>query len=334
METNLLEKEICLLYDIGKRPRIANQIKEGYLSQNYILKSDNNRFFLKQYANYTEQQIDEIHHVKKYFAEEGIPIILPIETVSGKTYFTLEDKVYALFPFIHAKTVDRRSLTKKSLQSLAHMLARMHLLSKDGYPEIINQYQKFWDSEDFHVTSDTILSKLEHIEQKNDFDRLAIKTLNLKIRLVKNNKVTPEDLSIQNNHLVHGDYHEKNVFFDDSQNVEYVFDLEKAAVGLRLFEVIRSMDLICLNGDFSEENIRKAQIYLKDYNDKYSISRDELHKGINFYYIKKAHSLWVEKEHYINDNMRVDCFLEKEYSMLRYYSKHWIELAIKLSEVL
>lgn len=334
MESNLLEKEICLLYDIGKNLKIVSQVKEGYLSQNYILNSDNNHFFLKQYANYTEQQIDEIHHVKKYFADSGIPIILPIETVSGKTYFTLKDKFYALFPFINKKTVDRKDLSKKSLQSLAHMLAKMHLLSKDGYPNIINQYQKFWDSKDFLVTSEIILDKLKHIEPKNDFDRLALKTLKLKMNIVKNNKVTPEDLNIQNNHLVHGDYHEKNVFFDDNGDVEYVFDLEKAGVGIKLFEIIRSMDLICLNGEFSKENIEKAQIYLKSYNDKYPMSRDELHRGINFYYIKKAHSLWVEKEHYINDNMRVDCFLEKEYSMLKYYSKHWMGLATQLSEVL
>lgn len=334
MEFNLLERELSHLYGIGKNPKIINPVKEGYLSQNYILESGNNRFFLKQYANYTEQQIKEIHQVKRYFADSGIPIILPIVSISGKTYFTLEDKFYALFPFINRKTVNRKELSSKSLKSLAQMLAKIHLLSKDDYPKIINQYQKSWNSEDFFVTSKIILNKLEHKDSKNDFDYLALKTLNLKVEIVKNNRITPEDLDIQNKCLVHGDYHEKNVFLDDYGNVEYVFDLEKACIGIKLFEIIRSMDLICLNGEFNKENIQKAQIYLKAYSDEYPISRDELHRGINFYYIKKSHSLWIEKEHYINENMRVDCFLEKEYSMLRYYSKHWKELAIKLSEVL
>jgi len=214
MRFNLLEKKIRLLYGIGKNLRIVSRVEEGYISQNYILEADSNRFFLKQYADYTEQQIKEIHDVKEYLSKSGIPVIIPIKTLSGDTYFSSKGKYYTLFPFIAGKTTDREKISRSSLKSLAQVLAQIHLLSKDSYPQIINQYQKFWDSNDFIASSKAILNQLEQIDQKTDFDLLATRTLKLKSLIVKGNSITPADLNIRNEFLVHGDYHEKNVFLN------------------------------------------------------------------------------------------------------------------------
>lgn len=75
-------------------------------------------------------------------------------------------------------------------------------------------------------------------------------------------------------------------------------------------------------------------MYLDSYNRLYPLTKEDLKDIVQFYYLRKAHSLWIEKEHYIKGSTRVDCFLESEFSMLEYYSNNWKEFVEELAIVL
>lgn len=151
------------------------------------------------------------------------------------------------------------------------------------------------------------------------------------MRLVAENNLRYEELNLQNEHIIHGDYHGQNIFYDENEEVKYVFDLEKTGVSPRALEIARSLDFMCFSNNYEKESFEDADAFLSSYNEIYPIDKRELSCGIKAFYIRKARSLWIEREHYINGNRRVDCFLKGELSMLKYYSQNLNEFINKLN---
>jgi Ser/Thr protein kinase RdoA (MazF antagonist) len=89
--------------EYGLSLNYVEKVTKGVLSENYILNDDTTKFFFKKYRYDDEERIREIHAAKKYFADNSIPVILPIETISGNTYFALDNFYYVLFPFVEGR---------------------------------------------------------------------------------------------------------------------------------------------------------------------------------------------------------------------------------------
>ena len=309
---------------------IANleEVKEGYLSQNYIVHTDKDKYFLKQYRDvYTEEEIKDVHKVGEIFYEHNIPIILPIKNSLNQTYFIFNNKKYSLFPFIEGIKADRENITLDAISSIAHTLAKIHLISINGSPIEISHKDSFINTENFFNGSAKIFNILNAIEDKTEFDKLALKTMELKRYLLKQNEELIKSFKEVKDDLLHGDYHDKNIFLDNNQGVKYVFDLEKTKLGDRLQELIRSMDYIFLNGNYSKEHIENAKRYVHTYYDIYPFDKEALINTLKGYWLKKATSLWIFNTHYIEKSNRIDCFLENELALLEYFPKNYMDLA-------
>ena len=144
--------------------------------------------------------------------------------------------------------------------------------------------------------------------------------------LVASNTINWQDLDLKNDHLLHGDYYDQNVFFDERGYVSSVFDFEKTIYSPRSFELIRSMMKNFFSNDFNVSNINKAKLYLHSYLNIYPASREELRTGFRLYYLRTIHSAWVQKEHYLKKNYRVDQFLHNHYQNIKYLSEHFQEV--------
>lgn len=297
-------------------------VAQGYLSQNAILRNGKTAFFLKQYRMADPERVQEIHRAKFIFAERGIPIILPIPAVSNQSFFECEGRLYALFPFVEGRMIRRSDHSQPALASAGEMLARIHLLSCDAVPQIVREQMRAWDPERFFAGVELIRERLRRIQVPSSFDELALKAIGIKMQIVQQSKTRLEDVGLKNDHLIHGDYHGQNIFFDNADQVKWVFDLEKTELAPRSYELVRSMDFLCFANQYEAQNINDAKTYFRAYTNAYPITLDELLRGVRLYFLKKAHSLWVESEHYLHDNQRVDCFLESEVKMLEYYAEH------------
>lgn len=98
-----------------------------------------------------------------------------------------------------------------------------------------------------------------------------------------------------------------------------VFDLEKAEIAPRSAEVVRSATYTFLNGSHSDQNIERATKYIGVYAEKTGITVDEVRSGIEAWYIKDLHSLWIYREHYLVGSNRVDLFLKRKLEMLNFW---------------
>lgn len=137
-----MKKElISHIRELFEKPSLEFQgnVTAGFLSQNFILEENGVKFFLKQYRQTKEGRIKEIHSIKFFFAEHGIPAVLPLKTKDGNTFFSFENSFFALFPFVNGKRAVRGCITVKELQEMGKLLARIHLLSKKIHPKSIGR---------------------------------------------------------------------------------------------------------------------------------------------------------------------------------------------------
>jgi hypothetical protein len=70
-EMDSLLKQIAELF--GLKLISAEKVTDGFLSDNYILSSAEGKYFLKKYRFKNIERIKEIHSVKEYFFNGGIP---------------------------------------------------------------------------------------------------------------------------------------------------------------------------------------------------------------------------------------------------------------------
>ena len=305
----------------GLELKLVRKVESGFLSENYILEGGDVKYFLKKYRFDDQARIEEIHSVKKYFFDGGVPVIFPLQTRDGRTFFPLEGGYYALFPFVDDNQFETEKLADESIDSLGETLGKIHLLGKNAGLEIKECF-KPWDREATLEKIKLIIDQMGNRKPLSDFDKLAFRNIEMKKRLVFLNKIKCEDLDMPSDHLVHGDYLVHNVFFGENGKVSHVFDLEKADRAPRSYELFRSITYSFFGGDIGPDSLARAKRYFDAYSKVYPISKEEAKKGLMLSYLKSIHRVWVEGEHYLKNIDRVDGFLLADFNRTKYLSNN------------
>jgi Ser/Thr protein kinase RdoA (MazF antagonist) len=326
---NLLRK-INSLYNFSTPVKLIRNVQKGCLTKNYIVGSGNRKYFLKQYID-DLARVKNTHIAKKYFSQNGIPAILPIATKNKKTYFIYEKKIYAIFPFCQGRQFVRTRITRKALISAGKMLAKIHLLDQGENRIKVMERSFSWDKSlailKLEEIKKIILSKIE----KTSFDKTALGFLELKLKLIKKNRKNVSDFKFEKNSIIHADYHESNMFFDENSDLKHIFDWEMVSFGPRIFDVVKALDFICFYGKYEEKNFRMAKFFLQTYHKLYPIDRQELEWGIRAAYLGRIHCSWILEEHYLKNNNRVNKFFRYQQKFNEYFSNR-IEEYIKKME--
>ena len=234
---------------------------------------------MKKYRFDNAGRIAEIHASKKYFADGGIPVILPIGHEDGNTFFEFNYSYYALFPFVEGRHIEREQLAENSIISLGQMLGKIHLLGRDS-KIVLNESFKIDNEEKTFKKIAEIESKISEVSTLSEFDKVALANVQLKKALLLKNKMTLESIGLKSDHHIHGDYLDHNVFFDEEGKVKWVFDFEKTNYSPRTYELFRSMFNCLLSENISETNLRNARTYLDAYSSVYPLSKDEISRGL------------------------------------------------------
>lgn len=329
-----LSTTINSLYTFSQLVEILSKVEKGHLSENYIVGNDKEKFFLKKYRFPERERIEEVHRVKRFFAERGIPVILPRETSGGETFFEEGGSFYALFPFVYGRELIWEDISSEALRSCGALLAKIHLQSKGGYPDLTLERPFAWNRVIFLAKAEAILAKISQESIQSEFSVKAENFLKKKIALVEENRINFEDFGLKSDHLIHGDFHRGNIFFSEDDEVRYLFDWEKANTSPRALELARAIEFFSFYGRYAPENYLRAKEFLQAYNALYPIDKDELERGLTAWYLNQVHNIWILEEHYLKDNSRVDEFLENQIAYLEYQSEHLQEHISKLQSFL
>lgn len=300
-------------YRLKGEARFFDFVTQGMLSHNYIISAGNAKYFLKRYRYDDERRIADIHKVKVYFAHEKIPVILPIKDNDGTTFFKNHTSFYALFPFIEARTIKRGEHSAASIISTAQMHARTHLAGKKLSIPIIHKQQKSIVEvlSKFDRKYSQIESALLKHNDNSEIDTIARKLFAKKAKERQKLQSLTSLVNIANDHLIHGDYHDQNIFYTSSGSVEYIFDFELCKMAPRAFELIRAIDFICLHDSLDERAREQAKLYFEAYCEIYPLARQEFVDSLDSYCLQSRLDLWILEEKYIKQNDRVDSLFIK-----------------------
>lgn len=314
----------------------VSSVEGGFLSHNVAIQAGNQKYFLKKYRFKEVKRVKAAHEAKHYFSKAGVPAILPIQLRTGGTILQYEGSFYSLFPFVNGFQLQRGNLSRIALEAIAQMQGKIHLCGAAiKLPH--SRYANLKNYQDFIDMAPAILDLIMRAN-KTGFDERAKELLSYKLCLANKYQETAGTLKIKRNHLVHGDYHEANIFFSQSNEVRYVFDWESTKIASREMQVIRSIELICFNQPktyiprFTEEDFIKARTYLASYHDVYQLRRGEFSEALMMRFLNKIMSLWVETTHYVEGSNRVDVFLEGERHLLKYYANHFDEFIQRMCD--
>jgi len=332
---NELVNYIVQNYNVAA-PDAVTPVTAGFLSANYVLHAKGEKYFLKQYRFTQWQAVAAVHEAKLFFAQANVPVILPLTNRSGETFFALADKYYSLFPFVQGQHLSRGSFSPRALASCAKMLADIHWAGQQAKPLYVRKTNVTRSYTPFVDTAQAILQKIPKVG-RTAFDDLAETCIQRKLHLAQRHIADFPTIALVSDHLIHGDYQDGNLFFDAQEQVSHVFDWEKAEIAPRALELVRALEFICLSNPddykavFSEENYAKARHFLQSYHERYPMTQEAFFAAAQTRYLHKILSLWVEADHYLEDNQRVDVFLEAEYHAVNYYAQHLNEYVERIS---
>ncbi|KKP85170.1 MAG: hypothetical protein UR83_C0003G0005 [Candidatus Moranbacteria bacterium GW2011_GWF2_35_54] len=313
LDQKLINK-INSIYDLDGEVEFLSVVEKGFLSENYILKNNKQKFFLKKYRAFGLDRLKETHAVKKFFYKHKIPVIMPINTKAKKTFFLWKSNYYGLFPFVNGRQIDVDKLNKKEMESCAELLAKIHLVSKSKCPKLVKGRSFGWDKKNSLKKSRYILNLIKNKKVQSVFDKKVAKYLVQKIEFIKKNKIEYEDLKLKNDHLIHGDFHEDNIFFDKKGDI--------MNVSPRVLELVRAMWFLCFYDRYDGSAFKRAQIFLSQYSSIYPIDKDELRRGIAAWHLNQLHSMWVVDEIYLKNNKRVEILMNSYINFLNYQSRN------------
>ncbi len=324
---NKLIDKINELY--GFRLRYLEKVEKGFLSENHILSEGGKKYFLKKYRFDNEKKIREIHSVKNCFSSGGVSIILPLVNKKGNTFFFFENGYFSLFPFVYGKSLERANFTDATISSFGETLGHIHRVGEKAHLKGLGMFHP-WKKENALETIELLETEIVKKTALDPFDKMAKEGLLRKKKIISENVTSFDEIGLLSDHLIHGDYLDHNVFFGEDGCVSHVFDLEKADYSPRMYELWRSLMYVFLEGKVGKEEYRKAKLYLDSYLNVYPAEREELEKGLNLFYAKMIHGLWVESEHYLKNNKRVDCFLAPDFERVEYLFENFEELKKEL----
>ncbi len=311
----------------------VEKVTGGFLSDNYRLETKSGqKFFLKQHRHTDENVIRQVMIIEKYFSDHKIPIILPISDLHNQSYFKYQENFYSLYPYINAKSVSRKTISDKALEQMGIMLGKIHLAGKNADKSKFSQRSNNLKVTKFYNRYPILLEAITTQTDPTNYDTQALKLLKLKLEMSKSQTWEESELQMPYDHLIHGDYHDQNIFFNENEEVTHIFDLEKSEIAPRLFELIRSIDYVCFNNGYTQEVYNKALIYRNAYHHVYPIPKVELRKTLNAYVSSKTHDTWILHEHYITKSTRQDDLFPYHIAGINYLKDNYQTWINKLLE--
>lgn len=278
----------------------------GTIHQTLLLKTTAKSYALRayRYASAERGRIENEHALIAYAQAHGLPALVPLPLPDGETMLEREGHFYALFPFAPGHQTLRGHLALGEIQAMGNFLGQLHQALRDYPHERVSQRQFTLDLATTLATIDTIEKAIRSLPVRNAEDEEALASLTERREWLKTaSPVNFAELLALEQQVIHGDYQETNLFFENNQ-VSAVIDWDKACVAPRAWEVLRTLHYAC------QLEKTACRAFLDAYRRVLPLSSTNLEITAEAYGWMQAHNLWLYKAIYLEDNQRVRAFIE------------------------
>lgn len=310
---------LCKDFNLGSNP-VAEENHEGVLNKNYLVTTDEGKFFVKSIREKRRPSLPYIAEVEEFFYGKGIPAIRMLVSNNGNKVEEYDSETYTVYPFI--ESVRTHVYGGADFERMGEMLGRIHLVGSKDIPTFLSQ--KPFDEK----PTDLILGKLQEYRERikvpqNEIEKLFQDYIQLKLDML-GNTFSVEPLPMDT--LTHGDYHARNLLLNSNREIIGVLDWEQSSMNARAYELTRSLLYVCFEGEGesheyqNEKAIRSAKAFIKGYSSIYPISSDELIGGIKLRWKKLIYSFWIEEQYFVRNDSRSNKFIPHEMRLIKDFS--------------
>ena len=169
-------------------------------------------------------------------------------------------------------------------------------------------------------------------KDKTPIDDRFIESLNLKIEVSE--RLKSVDFEGGKMILIHGDYHFGNIFFNDKGDIEAVFDWERSEMSPRSIEIVRALIIMFSGGVFDDVFYRYSRLFLNYYRKILPIEAEELAMGFKLRFLDGVCADWIERNHYIDNDLRSDKYLDSNLAALKFLDRKSVDFVSFSKELL
>ncbi|WP_220196428.1 phosphotransferase enzyme family protein [Ktedonospora formicarum] len=260
----------------------------GTIHRILLLKTIEGSYALRAYR-YTPDECWRIsceHALIAYAQTHGLPVLSPLPLSNGESILEQEGHFYALFPIAPGQQIARGDLTLHEIMVMGRFLGELHQILVNYSHERVPHRSFTIDRTKTPATIDTIEKVIRSQPPGNGEDSQALSRLaERRAWLATTPSVNLEDLSSLEQQVIHGDYQETNLFFEDGQ-VSAVIDWDQSYVAPRAWEVVRTLHYVCK----LEKNA--CRTFLEAYRCILPLTSTELEVAAAAYGWVRAHDLW------------------------------------------
>ena len=292
----------------------------GTLNWNFEVESDGGRLFVRRYRDDLEPaRIRKEHALVRWLSERGIPAPVPQKTEQDETLISMAGGNWAVFPWVDGVVKARGSLTPGEAELLGAVHGATQSVLADHPESGMAQLTMRWDKAESQGYLERIAGAAEQQGADPSMRAAIAKQRDLLDSL---DVLPPEAFATLPSQLLHGDFHDHQVLWDET-GVVAVVDWELWRSDPRVWELIRSLAFSQLLGEPGMDE------YLSGYRRFVQLSEEECRLGMRLWWQSRVVGVWVWAAYFLQGNERVLKFIPDVIAELDHVAddawKHGIE---------
>jgi Ser/Thr protein kinase RdoA (MazF antagonist) len=275
----------------------------GTINRTLLVEADRGSYVLRAYRHADRAPVEREHAIIAHVCARELPAVAPIALPGGETILECDGRFYALFPRAPGRQLPRGQLGAGDFAAMGAFLARTHQALAGVRLEHARRRDFAIDRAATLITVDQIADAIRARPLLDDIDRHVLQRLAARRAWIEQSPLdTPPDLSAIEQQVIHGDYQETNLFFEDGR-VAAIVDWDQTYLAPRAWEIARALHLSC---KFAVEPCRA---FIAAYREQLLLDPGELDLAARSYGLMRAYDLWLYRAIYLDHNHRLRQFV-------------------------
>ena len=296
-------QEVLCEWGIGRVEEISID-PLGTINQTWLVTAESGRYAIRLSSHQDAARLQRECDLLDFVAGKGFPAVEPVGTSGDEPFVLHEEGLWVLLPFAPGSQTNREMMSPEQDRGMGRCLAQLFAALVDC-PEHLGRNRSL------EIDVDQTLSEMERMERliravpnPTEYEGYALDRLGGRRRWIeKHANETTLGLTRLPHQVIHGDYQEKNVFFNDAGDVIALIDWDNAWIAPREWEIIRSLNFVMFFDP------ARGKTVVEGYLEEATLDLEVLDLAAQAYGVSRTHSLWLFEEIYEQGNERARRFL-------------------------
>jgi Ser/Thr protein kinase RdoA (MazF antagonist) len=331
-----------LLRRFGLGPPLHLEIAPGgLLNQNLFAATGRGAYFLKGYRYADPEPVRREHAVIGTAIAGGVPALAPLVDPAGNTFLRVGGRWWAIFPRVSGHQPAPGELSVAHASGMGCVLGAIHVaLAALPAADVAHFPLKLhWESAVAYAEMagyEAMIARrrTQGLKALDPFDQHTLASFGYRRSLLAGGVPPAESFAGLPQQVLHGDFHDRNLFFAPDGSVQHVIDWELAGRGPRAWELIRALDLSLSLVEDVEAGGPLLRAFVHGYAAVAPLTAEECEAMPDLYWAARVHSLWVYEEHYRKGSAKTDRVAMQDLRTLQWLASNRARVATLLRAAL